>query len=335
MTKKIIPFFAAVLLLTIAIARDFYGRKTFSEQSMANAIRENMEHELTSLENEAQKILDDTASLNWSSLGHVFFLIENGKITEWSRNDFPIEVSDLEGDYKLKLLQTPRTDLLLHRTQISETKLLVGVIPLWTEYEIVNRYLAPNWNEHVFPVLGIKILSSNDSLGTAVCTSANGCLFKILATSDSFESNKLSTAITLLATLFALIGIGFNVQSQHRKRKYFPAFLILFISLAAIRIAMVQFQFPGRWIYSKFFDPKYFASSSFNASVGDFFLNALIVAVACSYLFRIYPRLAVIKISTRKSRRARSLLFLSIFSKSFFFFLFSLFFFVAFFFHFA
>src|SRR5258706_2314461 len=207
MTKKLISFLIAGLLLIIAIGWDFYSHKSFSEQSVANTIRQSLEHELASVEDEAQKISADTSFINWSSLRHPFYLIEKGKIISWSKNDFPIEVSDLEGDYKWKLFHSPRTNFLLHQKKIGASKYLIGLIFLSTQYEIVNRYLTPSWNEHIFPVQGIKILSVSYSSGAAVCTKAQGCLFKIGVASDSFVPNKFSTPIALLAILFASIGI--------------------------------------------------------------------------------------------------------------------------------
>src|SRR5258705_1343323 len=232
--------------------------------------------------------------------------MENGKVTAWSNNDFAIGGADLNGDFKLKLLHTPRTDLLLYR--FPDKPSLVGVLPLRIGYEIVNRYLTTTWNKEIFPAQGIKIFQATDSAGLAVCSANHGCPFKVQAPRDVFLENSSSLWLASLAIVVALAGIFFVVRDLHRHQRYLGAFITLFGSLAAIRIAMVQFLFPGRWLYSEFFDPKFFASSSFNASMGDFFLNALIVAVACSYLFLIYPRLKVIKISARKSRPVRLLI---------------------------
>ncbi len=41
------------------------------------------------------------------------------------------------------------------------------------------------------------------------------------------------------------------------------------------------------------FDPRQFASSSFNASIGDLFLNSLVVLVLCIYLFNYYSKFRI------------------------------------------
>ena len=321
MLRKLIPFFAATLFLAIAITWDYSNRKSFNDQSLAIQVSRNVHQELTSLETEAVKLDQDTSHFNWSSLQHSFYLLENGEITAWSKNDFSIGISDLTGDYKLKLLRTPRMDLLLYRFP-KGSKSLVGVISLRVGYEIVNRYLTTTWNKKIFPIQGMRISSVNDSAGVAVCLANHVCLFKIKAPQETFVANKVSLGSVIISILSTLIGIFFIVRDLHRSKKYFITFIILFGSMATIRIAMVQFLFPGRWIYSEFFDPKYFASSSFNASVGDFFLNALIVVVSCAYLFKVYPRLHFIKSSSRRSTLVKWLISILLLAASFFAFLF-------------
>jgi signal transduction histidine kinase len=112
------------------------------------------------------------------------------------------------------------------------------------------------------------------------------------------------------------------VRELHRRKRYFYAFAFLFGLLAVLRIAMVRFSFPSRWIYSKYFDPKFFASSSFNSSVGDFVLNTLIVTIACAYFFTIYSRTEFVKASLRMSGLYRWLLSIGVLTVTFFSFLF-------------
>ncbi|HEV8515730.1 MAG TPA: ATP-binding protein [Cyclobacteriaceae bacterium] len=300
MLRKLFPFIAAVLLLIIAITWNNSGRESFSDKSLANRVSQNLEKELLSLEKEASVISLDSLHFNWSVLKHSFYLIENGKITAWSKNDFSISIADLDGNYKLKLLQTPRMDLLLYPFPKGQRS-LVGVIPLRVGYEIVNSYLTTTWNKKIFPVQGMKISSVNDSSGVAVCLANHGCLFKTKVPDGTFVPNKVSLGIVMISVLLTLLGAFIIVRDLHSRKNYLLAFIVLFGSMAAIRIAMVQFLLPGRWIYSEFFDPKYFASSSFNASVGDFFLNALIVTISCAYLFKVYSKLHFIKNSSRKS----------------------------------
>ncbi len=321
MAKKIIPLLVATLLLSVAIVWDFSRRKSFSDETIAKQVGETLDRELASIQKDALRIAADPSHLNWSSLNYSFYSIDKGKLTNWSSNDFAIDIFELEGDFKVKLLQTQRMDLLLCKFSSGERS-LVGIVPLRIGYEIVNRYLTTTWNDKIFPVQGLKIFPAKDSVGAAVCSTNFGCLFRIQMPDGVFLENEVSLSLTLLAILSALLSIWFMVRSLHVKHHYFTAFLLLFGSLAAVRIAMVQYLFPGRWVYSKYFDPKYFASSSFNASVGDFFLNALIVAIASAYLFKTYSRLGFVRRSGATSNRTKVLISLLLLTASFFSFLF-------------
>src|SRR6478736_2734812 len=318
MLRKVFPFIAAAFFLIIAVAWNNSSRKSFSNELLANQVSQNLERDLSSLEKEASAINLDSSHFNWSALKHSFYLIENGRITAWSKNDFSIAITDLDGDYKLKLLQTPRMDLLLYRFP-KGPKSLVGIIALRVGYEIENRYLTTTWNKKIFPIQGVQISSVGDSLSVAVCRPNQKCLFNIKAPQGTFVPNDVSLGCVMMSILLTLVGVFVIVRDLYRRKKYLVSFIILFGSMAAIRIAMVL---PGRWIYSEFFDPKYFASSSFNVSVGDFFLNALIVTISFAYLFKVYSKLHVIKNGYRKNAFVKVLISALLLLASFFAFLF-------------
>ena len=108
MLRKLIPFLVAALLLLMAVAWDNADRKSFTDQALANQISKNLDHAISSLEREAQQLEVDTLQSNWSSLHHSFYLLKNGRVKAWSKNDFAVGVSDLSGDFKLKLLHSSR-----------------------------------------------------------------------------------------------------------------------------------------------------------------------------------------------------------------------------------
>src|SRR5579859_1769959 len=322
MIKKSIPFLIAALLLAIAIAWDFSSQETFPGPSIANHIASNLQRELSLLQEEIGEIKAGTPSTSWPAFHFSLFLIDSGKIKSWSRNDIVIEAADLAGDYRYKLFHSPRLDLVLCRESLGNSRSVVGIVPLRTEYEIVNQYLTTRWNEAIFPLQGIKILSATESEGVSICTTAGDCIFKVMVPENVFAANRISPLLILASILFAGWGIFYAAGYFHRRRKFLLSFVVLFAMLAAVRIAMVQLSFPGRWIYSKFFDPKFFASSSFNASVGDFVLNSLIVAIASAYLFQVYARMDWVRHGAVIKGFVRWTVIMTLLTASFFAFLF-------------
>jgi len=320
MKKLPLLFISGVLLLATAIGYDYLSPKAISDDYLSIEIAKNLGQELAMLETEAQLILSDTLT-DWSTLKKPFFLLENGKIKKWSKTDYPVDEHDFEGDDKLKLVQTPRKDWIVYQSLLGNGKSLVGIIPLRTGFEITNRYLFPSWNEKIFPIQGVKILNNTSVSSAQVCLGSD-CLFRVQAPTGVLSDNKISLALTLAAILSFLYGIFYKTRQMQADKKYFSGFLFLFLALAGIRIAMVQLLFPERWMYSRFFDSKYFASSSFNASPGDFFLNALIVTLTCAYIFRIYSRFDFVKKSYKVSTKRKWLLTLLLLTASYFSFLF-------------
>lgn len=318
MKKYFALLIASTLLLVAAIGWSIQKRNNFSDESIAREISINLSREISSLKEESKAL----SKVEWSKLNHPFYLIENGKFSQWSKTDPVINIRDCDGKFEWKLIQSSNNDLLLYKRQESDRRVSVGVIPLRVGYDLVNQYLSSSWNRKIFSFDRIKILNAQSVNGKPVCTPDGLCLFKIQTERDVFIANTISTVLVACSLLIALAFIFYWIRDFHRQKKYFYAFAGLFGSLAIIRIAMVQFSFPSRWVYSKYFDPKYFASSSFNASVGDFVLNSLIVAIACIYFFSIYARTEFIRAVPRRNRFVSRLLSIVFLSAAFFSFLF-------------
>ncbi len=317
MKKYFALLIVSALLLATAIGWSIRQRNNFSDESIAAEISINLSREIASLKEESKSL----SKVQWAKLSHPFYLIENGKFSRWSKTDPVIDIRDCDGKFEWKLIQSSNNDLLLYK-QESDQAVSVGVIPLRVSYDLVNQYLTTSWNRKIFPFDRIKILNAQSAGGKSVCTPDGLCFFKIQTEGEVFITNTISTVLVACSLFMAFAFIFYWIRDLHRQKKYFYAFAGLFVSMAIIRIAMVQFSFPSRWIYSKYFDPKYFASSSFNASVGDFALNSLIVAIACTYFFSIYARTEFIRAVPQKNRLVRRLLSVVSLTATFFSFLF-------------
>src|SRR5579859_1351223 len=228
MIKKSISFLISALFLAVAIAWDFSSRETQSAPSIANQIAANLEQELALLLAEVNQIKTDDPATNWSAFHFPLFLIDSGKIKIWSKNDIAVEAADLEGNYHYKLFHSPRLDLILYRKVLDSSRSVVGIIPLRTEYEIVNQYLTARWNESVFPLQGIKILPPTARAGIGICTPTSNCIFKISMPENVFVANRISLALALASILFAGWGIFHVVGYFHRHRKFLLSFVVLF-----------------------------------------------------------------------------------------------------------
>ncbi|MGC4022447.1 MAG: ATP-binding protein [Cyclobacteriaceae bacterium] len=291
MKKRFVLLTLAFLLLASAVAYDYYKRRTFSEKTLASQVSVNLSRETESLIKDSQLILNES---KWMNVVHPFFLVDSARFVKWNSTEYPVSVQELSGDFQWKLIHVSRSELLAFKSKINESRFLVGIIPLHQGYELSNRFLSPQWNKRIFPIDGIKITDVSQTDGEFVLL-RNSNLFKIQIPSDPFISNPTSGILLLGSLIVFLIFIFIVVKRLHQQRKYLTSFALLVGFLSVIRIVMVQYSVPSRWIYTELFDPRFFASSSFNASAGDFFLNALIVFILCTYLFGCYSKTDVVK----------------------------------------
>lgn len=284
MKRFLLFLLASVLLSLSAFVYDTFLRSEKTNAWAAEQVSKNLQQSLADLDHEAAFIRKDTA-LQWSSLKNIFFLLDSGNITGWSRNDFAILQNELTAAEDFSLTKFSKSVCVLRKWKLSDRKVLVGIVPLFIDNRIVNQYIQPWLNPIVFP----EGASFSDASGEDVCVQGK-CLFEVEMRSTDL-TNPISFDLSMGAMILFMVVIFFIARFWHRKEKYFVAFVNLFGLLALLRIAMVEFSIPSRWTKSIYFSPAYFASSSFNASAADFFLNALIVAIACGYLFSFHSQL--------------------------------------------
>ncbi|HTH54816.1 MAG TPA: ATP-binding protein [Cyclobacteriaceae bacterium] len=290
---------AAAIFFLIAIFSSSSQRSNFSASSTAAIIGDNLAKEVAELNAEWDKL----PTAKWSSLQHPFYKIDQGRIVAWSKTYPVLDVQDCSGDFEWKLVRSSRHDLLLNKRKINGFD-FIAIVPLRSGYELVNQYLTTSWNRDVFPFDGIKIMDTQAQAGVLVSLGGRG-FFKIQLQKEVFFESRSAVFFMAVAIAILCLLIGVLVWNLHKTRRYTIGFIVLFGALAIVRIAMVRFSFPGVWIYSKYFDSKYFASSSFNASVGDFVLNALIVAIACAYFFLVYAHTEMIQACVRQRKETR------------------------------
>jgi signal transduction histidine kinase len=278
---------SSVVLFAIAFWVDRGDDKMHSAEAAARQVSERLFARNNELTEESILIRGDTL-VSWSPLKNHFYLIDGTTLVKWNRSDFVIKPSELLATLDSSLVQLQRSRVFIRKWKLSSRGVLVGLIPISTDHRIVNQYIQPWTNPQVVPE-GVNILDAIDPGGEPVYFN-NKILFRVAASSNAVNPDSFLWAI---AGLFFYAAFVFAVVHYwHWQKRYLLAFVFLFGLLAAMRVMMVEFSFPSRWVNSDFFNPAFFASSSFNSSLMDFFLNSLIVAISCWYLFQIHARLS-------------------------------------------
>lgn len=268
--------------------------QTNSQEAVAQVISTNLAVSLNKLEQEQTKISKNPSGIVWSSLKDSHFLVDSLRIIAWSKNDFLPDVRVLQDSFNIRLLQNSSGDFLLKKRVLKNSQFLLSVLPLHKKYPIVNKYLSPKWNQNVFQDYSVRIVNPDFASGSLV-TYKGKSVFKILPIEIISKQSKVSFIFVSLAFILFLIGSIFILVSLHRLRKHQLVFLIAISLFAALRILMLTINFPVRWVSTPIFSPQAFASSSYNASLGDLFLNSLGVLFLCAYVFFTYAQWPLVK----------------------------------------
>jgi two-component system nitrogen regulation sensor histidine kinase NtrY len=292
--QRLVLIGLCLLFVTGGIIFAFQANRSVSIEKTAGEIQENLAEVLTDIGLQADdqvKRIHQGKSLSVSDIQ--FLLIDEAKILEWSDNRYIPLFYILSGEYDLKYVRLTSGDFIVKRIAVDSSRSLVAVLPLHTQYRISNDYLKPYWHSQIFNNQNVLILLPELEQGYPI-TIDDKVIFRIRASQELNRDKKAQGfAIGFLAIAVVLIVILIADWIKHiAQTKPFTGFVVLFGSLAALRAAMIFLQFPVRFGTLFLFDPKDFASSQLNPSMGDMMLNALAVFGLCFYLFRNYNGLA-------------------------------------------
>ncbi|KXK24459.1 MAG: hypothetical protein UZ12_BCD005002009 [Bacteroidetes bacterium OLB12] len=210
-------------------------------------------------------------------------------MTAWSKSEFAPDARMLADTSALHFAQTSLGDFIVLRSSPAPNEVLISMLPLERHYPITNRYLPAKLNTAIFSFYQVGIYPPDFLTGVPVKAN-DEVLLKVVVPANAMEPHFLTLFFgvgLLVCVLFILMQV---VLRLHRQRKYAFAFLVMLIFFVAIRITMVQLSFPARWWPSPVFSPQEFASSTYNASVGDLVLNSFGILILCGYVFFTYSR---------------------------------------------
>lgn len=316
MTKSGILLLVALGFLVLGIFSSNLFVEPITEDELALQVSKSLQREVLKAQREAKVLLDDPnpERLSWTKLNYSFFLLDSARVIAWSKNSFLPESYSLLNSSQFSLLRVARGDFITRKWPLDNGRYLILVLPLIEQYSIENQYVKPQWNNRIFATPS-KIHDLNSASGSLVCVEGDICLFKVSRDLETESSSHYLGFILILCSIFALIGaLVVMIRHYHHQRRYELTFLIMAVSFTLTRIAMVKFNFPGAFVTFSLFDPKQFASSSFNASIADLFLNALVVLLLCLYLFLYYPHFGIVKSIIGNSNRYSRVLFAMVFS---------------------
>jgi len=208
----------------------------------------------------------EKANTDFTSSPFLYRVFSNGELIKWSDNKALPAYNLLHQQDSIYFLEHPSGKYLVHKRAVTldgDVTEFFSLLQLEENFQILNNFLKDIVNREVFSEIPKQI-----SISTDFPIEYKGKVIFGIVPSGSAKATVLTVSIWLL--LFSLpMTIAFilvRFREFFKKGKYLP---IIIGSLIAIRLLLIQLDFPGRWLNSPIFDELVYSSSIFNSTLGD------------------------------------------------------------------
>lgn len=282
-----IYFFIGSLLLGL-VSAGFEFLLDPTPDQLVERLSRNFSVAMEKLETERERIRSNPNSVVWSELSGSHFLVDSTGVLHWSRHEVVPDFQNFPKSSSVQLLQNAAGDFIITKEAISSTQVLYSVLTVNRKYPIVNKYLSSLPNKEIVGEIAVRIVPLGFPSGGQEILIDGIPVCKVIL-NPSQNISKVAAFVTgTISLLFLLLSVYFVLYKAHRERRFQTVFLVATLSFIVIRVSMVELNIPGRWIQLKIFSPQEFASSVYNASVGDMLFNASGILILCGYLFFTY-----------------------------------------------
>ncbi|MEM1406421.1 MAG: hypothetical protein AAGG59_06575, partial [Bacteroidota bacterium] len=285
----------AILLIASGTIMLIIGQGTAIVQEKED-IEYNLTRELSRIQRDMVPVLEaveSTSDFTFDELNSIgqypFFIFRAGRLAYWSDYRYVPEYKSIRGNYRYKFINDVRKSYVVRRWEIADKALEVyAILPLYTGYKIENDYIKSSCNPSVFPIQNVMLGSINSAKGDLICLGEDNCLFKVVIADSSqppLTSSPLNIWIILAGTVLLVIVLFRLSTWLSRRGQTYLGLAALIASLLALRGVMLSLSFPHSVTESTLFQSSYFASSDFNPSLGDLFINICCFCLVGFYLF--------------------------------------------------
>jgi two-component system nitrogen regulation sensor histidine kinase NtrY len=256
-------------------------QKVDSALSQASRDAYNLEHELFSGNRKLSSFLNKTK--------YPAFIYEADKLLYWSDHTSLAEFGDIHELKSEQLVENRFGKYLVYKHAVEPDFIILISIPLEVSYGISNRYLVSGLEPEIFGELKASLLVDLSAKKPEIYSPGGNYLFS-LNIRDASSSQQSSFFIMLLdaaAVIFALFFLNSARKLWKQNGYYGLSILFFMVGIVALRALLLVFNFPFSVQRTGIFNPKYYAASFLSPSIGDLFLNTLVVIIISVGLLRL------------------------------------------------
>jgi len=257
-----------------------------------------MENELNVITEKAQSktyaelFSDDSEYYNklFEKEGFLFLIYEKDTLKFWTDNTvaFGNDLKNLPGS-KVIRLKNGWYEAFRSEVVPGNKKTIVGLLLLKREYSIQNEYLDNSFNKNFSIGSDVKILSSKSAGTYDISNYKDQYLFSIEFTNEQY-SNSSTLIIKILLNVTGIIFILLFLQQLYLSAStytgtYWGSLIFIFV-IAVLRYLDIKYRLPEVFYESFLFSPQLYGDASlvWLASLGDFFINALLITYIANHI---------------------------------------------------
>ena len=230
-----------------------------------------------------------------TQLRHQYYLFEDRSLLFWSDYHYVPSYNNLSGNYDYRFLNLPEGQFIVIRTGAKDAENGAGyelfmLLPLAKQAGLESAF---RYNKDIFVSPDFSLRPAGAKVEEGTIYSAEGVPLFVVQLGENYLNGPhlfplLSVLLLLAGGILWVLALFWHSIKWLQKRKAAKAFGYLLLSLLALRALMLYSGFPYSLYPFALFDPKYYASSFVNPSLGDFLLNvvAAFMVVVLLLLYR-------------------------------------------------
>jgi two-component system nitrogen regulation sensor histidine kinase NtrY len=265
--------------------RSYYHSKELDREGFISETQLKLLKELQKIEKDKDQwneYFSQNKSLDFKSLNEIktaypFYIFKNISLVYWSDEHYAPDskkyrkegwhfVNKQSGQYLEYSIKSKSGDV--H---------IISVIPLFEYYDVNNDYVQSGYNNKILPPSGINLYQNKNENAYAI-NNLNGDPIFYISMTKEFEYYHQELHYLILFLEFIFIGVLiFSLWKFSRgQRNLFLKIASFIIGIAILWGLMEFFDFPFHAKDLRLFDPKFFASSDFNPSLGNLLINCVL-----------------------------------------------------------
>jgi len=305
-----------IFLIAVAFKYVFVTIKNTPGQN-ALEVTSKLKAEISSIEPviaELTSTIENSPSPTFNSLlveaKYPYYIFSNRRIIFWSNNLFMPKPRDVLGDFNLSYIDIPKGKFVVRKEQFPQENKsieIVFLIPLQEQSAVINEYLKNTYNERLFTDSNIELSQSSDDPEYQKIQVNGQALFSVKFGNTYSNTDRQTRIFIIILLLLSFIFVGAFIKKQLDEyvleKSENIGFLFLLSCILILRSLMLLTRFPFNFVYIDLFDPKYYASSLVNPSLGDLLLNLICLGLLGLYVFHYFLRSNAVKkvLSGKKS----------------------------------